>query len=77
MGNFHPLSLLNNDYKVFAKIDMRFEKVISFHLDQTGFIVGHHVAHNMRRLFHVTSEAASFQHPAVAISFDAEKHLTG
>uniref|UniRef100_A0A8C5FMU7 Reverse transcriptase domain-containing protein n=1 Tax=Gadus morhua TaxID=8049 RepID=A0A8C5FMU7_GADMO len=76
MDNFRPLSLLNNDYKIFAKtLAMRLEKVISslIHLDQVGFIAGRYSAHNMRRLFHVMSEAASLQHPAVAISLDAEK----
>ena len=76
MGNFHPLSLLNSDYNIFAKtLAMRLEKVnlSLIHLDQVGFIVGHYSAHNMRRLFHVMSEAASLQHPVVAISLDAEK----
>ena len=75
MRNFRPLSLLNNDYKVFAKIlAMRLEKVIHsvIHQDQVGFIAGRCASHNMRRLFHVMSEAASLQHPAVAISIDAE-----
>ncbi len=62
--------------KFFAKIlAMCLEKVISslIHIDQAGFIAGRHAAHNMRRLFHVMSEAASLQHPAIAISLDAEK----
>ncbi len=60
MGNFHPLSLLNNDYKAFAKsLAMCLEKGISslINLDQVDFIAGRHVAHNRRRLFHVMSEA--------------------
>lgn len=54
---------------------MHLEKVISslIHLDQVGFIAGRHSAYNMRRLFHVMSEALSLQHPAVVISLDAEK----
>ena len=45
MDDFRPLSLLNNVYKVFAKIlAIRLEKVISslIHLDQVGFIAGCH-----------------------------------
>ena len=41
MNNFHPLSLLNNDYKLFAKIlALRLEKVAPSlsHLDQVGFV---------------------------------------
>lgn len=41
MSNCRPLSLLNNDYKLFAKIlAVRTETVISslIHLDQVGFI---------------------------------------
>uniref|UniRef100_A0A667X5D4 Reverse transcriptase domain-containing protein n=1 Tax=Myripristis murdjan TaxID=586833 RepID=A0A667X5D4_9TELE len=79
MGNFRPLSLLNNDYKIFAKaLALCLEKVISslVHLDQVGFIAGRHASHNMRRLFHVMSEAASLYYPhPVAISLDAEKAL--
>lgn len=67
MDNFHPLSLLNGDHKVLVKIlVMHLEKVISslIHLDQVGFITGCHAACNMRRVFHVMSEAASLQRPA-------------
>ncbi len=51
------------------------EKVIpsSVHLDQVGFIRGRLAANSMMRLLHVILGASSFQHPAVAISLDAEK----
>lgn len=57
MGNFRPLSLLNNDYKVFAKVlALRLEKVITSlaHIDQVGFIPGRLAANNMRRLLQVS-----------------------
>ena len=76
MSNYRPLSLLNNDYKLFTKIlAMRLEKVIPslVHLDQVGFIRGRLSSNNMRRLLHVMARASTFQHPAVAISLDAEK----
>lgn len=76
MGNYRPLSLLNNDYKIFAKaLAGRLAEVIPslIHLDQVGFIAGRNASQNMRRLFHVFSEAATFNNPAVAISLDAEK----
>uniref|UniRef100_A0A8C6WHA8 exodeoxyribonuclease III n=1 Tax=Neogobius melanostomus TaxID=47308 RepID=A0A8C6WHA8_9GOBI len=56
MGNYRPLSLLNNDYKIFAKaLAGRLGKAISslVHLDQAGFIAGRNASQNMRRLFHV------------------------
>merc|ERR1712002_1364853 len=76
MSNYRPLSLLNNDYELFTKIlAMRLEKVIPslVHLDQVGFIRGRLSSNNMRRLLHVMARASTFQHPAVAISLDAEK----
>lgn len=76
MGNFRPLSLLNNDYKIFTKmLAVRLEKVIPsiINLDQVGFISGRKAAQNMRRLYHIMTEAKSLYHPAVAISLDAEK----
>lgn len=76
MSNFRPLSLLNNDYKLFAKIlAMRMETVVSslIYLDQVGFIKGRLVSNNMRRLLHVMAKAGTLQHPAIAISLDAEK----
>lgn len=54
MDSYRPLSLLNNDYKIFAKIlSTRLEKVIAslVHIDQAGFIRGRLAANNMRRLF--------------------------
>ena len=76
MTNFRPISMLNNDYKMFAKIlAMRMETAISslIHLDQVGFVKGRFASNNMRRLFQVMATASTLQHPAIAISLDAEK----
>lgn len=76
MGNFRPLSILNNDYKIFAKVlAIRIEKVIPslIHVDQTGFIKGRYASNNMRRLFQVMYEAETSRCPAIAVSLDAEK----
>uniref|UniRef100_A0A667ZNP8 Reverse transcriptase domain-containing protein n=1 Tax=Myripristis murdjan TaxID=586833 RepID=A0A667ZNP8_9TELE len=76
MSNYRPLSLLNNDYKIFAKIlALRLEKVVPslVHFDQVGFVKGRHASSNMRKLFHVIHRAASLQHPAILLSLDAEK----
>lgn len=42
-------------------------------IDQVGFIRGRLAANNMRRLFYIISRTSSLQHPAVALSPDAEK----
>lgn len=76
MGNFHPLSLLNNDYKLFAKVlALHLDEVITslVHIDQVGFMPGRRSANNMRRLLQVMLKASSLQCPAVVISLDAEK----
>ncbi len=76
MSNYRPLSLLNNDYKIFAKIlALRLGKVVPslVHFDQVGFVKGRHASSNMRRLFQVIHRATSLQHPAIMLSLDAEK----
>uniref|UniRef100_A0A667XLN8 Reverse transcriptase domain-containing protein n=1 Tax=Myripristis murdjan TaxID=586833 RepID=A0A667XLN8_9TELE len=76
MSNYRPLSLLNNDYKLFAKIlATRLECVLPslVHSDQVGYVKGRTVANNIRRLLHVMNKAALLQHPAVMLSLDAEK----
>ena len=69
-------SLLNNDYKVFAKIlALRLEEVIPslVNRDQVGFVAGRQSANNMRRLLQVIFSANTLHLPAMAISLDAEK----
>lgn len=76
MINSCLISMLNNDYKLFAKIlAMHIKTVISslIHLDQVVFIKGWLDSNNMRRLFHVMARAGTLQLPAIAISLDAEK----
>lgn len=75
MSNFRPLSLVNNDYKLFAKIfAMRLERVVPslFHFDQVGFVKGLYASSNTRRLFHIMHRAASLQKKLLL-----KKHLTG
>ncbi len=76
MSNFRPLSILNNNYKLFAKILARqMERVITslIHIDQAGFIQGRLASNNMRRLLHVMTRARASQHPVILLSLDAEK----
>lgn len=76
VGNFRPISLLNNDYKIFAKmLAKRLEGVVTklIHVDQVGFIQGRLLADNMRRLLQIMQKASSLSDPVVGISLDAEK----
>lgn len=55
-ANFRPLSLLNGDIKLYAKVlARRLETVLPFlvHPDQTGFVKQRLASDNLRRLFHI------------------------
>ena len=52
LSNMRPLSILNNDYKILAKaIDNRIRLTIPniIHCDQTGFVKGRKICHNVRK----------------------------
>ncbi len=75
-ANFRPVSLINVDCKVLAKIlSSRLEKVLPgiIHKDQVGFIKGRSSADNVRRVIHLMWLNASENTPIAAISLDAEK----
>lgn len=74
--SWRPISILNNDYKIYPNIlAMRLSKVVPslIHLDQSGFVQGRLSSNNMRRLYHIIHKASSLCSPAVAISLDAER----
>lgn len=76
LGNHRPLSLLNSDYKILAKVlALRLEKVVPtiVHIDQVGFIPGRLSSNNMRRVFQVMHKASTSKSPAISESLDAEK----
>lgn len=76
MENYRPLSILNNDQKILAKIlALRLERVIPslIHIDQVGYISGRVSANNMSRLLHVITAANNLTTPAIAVSLDAMK----
>ena len=74
--SYRPLSLLNADYKILAKlIANRLEKVIPklIHADQTGFVKGRQGSDNVRRLFHIIDAAQKQEDPMLILSMDAFK----
>ena len=75
-GSYRPISLLNADVKILAKLlasrlDNVGSQVIS--MDQTGFMRGRHSFTNIRKLLNVLHSPASRGIPEVVVSLDAEK----
>lgn len=74
-GSYRPISLLNVDCKILAKIlAIRLQRVLPdiISLDQTGFMVGRHSFFNTRRLLDVIFSPSS-NTPEVIVTLDAEK----
>lgn len=74
-GSYRPISLLNVDYKILAKVlSFRLERVLSSLVsqDQTGFSPGRHSFFNTRRLLNILFSRPS-DSPEVVVSLDAEK----
>jgi len=75
-SSYRPISLLNADYKILAKIlAIRLESVTPniISLDQTGFMKGRYSFSNIRRLLNILLSPASDETPEVVVSLDAEK----
>lgn len=74
-GSYRPISLLNVDYKILAKIlACRLEEVLSQIIspDQTGFIRGRNSTANVRRLLNIIHTPPGLSTEFV-LSLDAEK----
>ena len=74
-GSYRPISLLNVDYKILAKVlACRLQKAIPtlINPDQTGFISGRQSFFNTRRLFNILFSSSS-NTPEIVLSLDAEK----
>lgn len=75
-GNYRPLSFLNNDVKLFAKVlasclDTFMTKLV--HNDETDFIKSRLAADNVRRLLHIIHMASGTDIPCATLSLDAVK----
>lgn len=74
-GSYRPISLLNTDAKILAKVFAhRLENTLPTIIskDQTGFIKGRQSYFNIRRLFNIVY-SASEKVPECVVSLDAEK----
>ena len=74
--NWRPLSLLNMDYKLLAKvIANRMKKVIGkiIHSNQTGFISGRYIGENLVKILSILEYCENNDMPAVLIAIDFEK----
>lgn len=75
-GSYRPISLLNVDVKILAKlIASRLENVTTtiISTEQTGFIKGRQSFTNIRTLLNVIHSPASRETPEVVVSMDSEK----
>lgn len=75
-SSYRPISLLNVDVKILAKIlARRLEKVLPkiVSADQTGFIKNRFSFFNMRRLFNIIYNVPDLDTPELLVSLDAEK----
>ena len=75
-SSYRPLSLLNCEVKLYAKVlATRLEPYMSHlvHHDQTGFIKSRLASDNVRRLLHIIDSASNSEHQNAILSLDAEK----
>ena len=74
--NMRPLTLLNNDYKILTKaLDNRLRSVLPDIIqgDQTGFVKGRKISHNIRKSLDVIDYAKTNNIAGVILSIDMEK----
>lgn len=75
-SSYHPLSLLNSDLKIFAKLlahhrESRMPSLVSS--DQTGFIKSRPAADNVSRLLHIIDAPTNNSAPISVLLLDALK----
>ena len=73
LKSWHPLSLLNSDYKIFAKIlVMRLQTVLNkiIHTDQTGFTKGRHLVENVMKLLNLMAYCEKNKRSMILLSLE-------
>ena len=76
LKNWRPITLLNNDYKILAKVlANRLKKVLPFLIDfdQTGFLKNRYIGENIRLLKDVIQYCQMKPFKGLAVSIDFEK----
>ena len=76
LSNWHPITLLNVDCKVAAKvIANRIQSSLPnlVHLDQTGFIKGRYIGQNIRLIIDIMEHTKSQNIPGILVSLDFQK----
>ena len=76
LSNWRPITLLNVDCKVAAKvIAKRIEPLLPnlVHTDQTGFIKGRYIGQNIRLIIDIMEQTKSQNIPGILISLDFQK----
>ena len=74
--NWRPLTLLYYDYKILAKVlTARMDTVMSSLISsqQTGFMKGRHISHNILKTKEIIASLNKAQKPGVIVSVDFEK----
>lgn len=77
-ASYRPISLLNLDRKLLAKILAKQLETVTPQLvssDQTGFIRGRNSYNNVRRLLNLIQYGSRIKDRALVVSLDAEKAL--
>jgi len=75
-SNWRPITLLNVDYKIIAKvIGRRIEQILHkvFHPDQTGFIKGRYIGNNVRLLNDLMEYTGANRLPGIFLFIDFKK----
>ena len=76
LKNWRPISLLNSDYKIIAKIlAKRMQTVLPsiIHYDQSGYLKGRYIGQNIRILEDISFFAKKNKLPGILLSIDFEK----
>ena len=79
LSNWRPITLLNVDYKILAKviakrIESSYSKLINS--DQTGFIKGRYIGQNVRLLNDLMAYTEANHIPGIFLFIDFKKLLT-
>ncbi len=76
LKNWRPLTLLNCDYKIMAKIiATRIKKILPkiIHKDQTGFMKGRYIGENVVKMLDLIDYTQENDIPALLVAIDYEK----